>query len=222
MDLLSVDDAARLLGVHPGRVRQLVAAGQLEAHKVGGRWLLPASAVVDRHDAQRPAGRPLSPRAAWGLLAVAAGQRASWLSPSEERRARARAAGWPLEHWAWACQRRSEVHRLHAHSSVLRRLADDERVVRSGGSARSVPVDVIASDVVEGYVDASQLDVLADDYALHSAARANVVLRVPPPNLFVFGEERDAAWPVVAVDLYDAGDDRSRRAGAALVARFRP
>jgi hypothetical protein len=85
-----------------------------------------------------------------------------------------------------------------------------------------VPVDVIASDVVEGYVDASQLDALADDYALHSAARINVVLRVPPPNPVALGDDRDAAWPVVAVDLYDAGDDRSRRAAAALVARFRP
>ena len=222
VDLLSVDAAARVLGVHPGRVRQLVAAGQLDAHKVGGRWLLPEAAVMERHDAQRPAGRPLSPRAAWGLLAGAAGQRASWLSPSEERRARARAAGWPLERWAWACQRRAVVHRLYAHSSVLGRLADDDRVVRSGASARSVPVDVIASGVVEGYVDASQFGSLVGDYALHEGDRANVVLRVPPPELFVFGDERDAPWPVVAVDLLDAGDDRSRRAAVALVARFRP
>ena len=44
---------------------------------------------------------------------------------------------------------------------------------------------------------------------------------VPPPNLFGFGGARDAPWPVVAVDLYDVGDDRSRRAAAALLARFR-
>ena len=105
---------------------------------------------------------------------------------------------------------------------MLGRLADDDRVVRSGASARSVPVDVIASGVVEGYVDASQFGSLVGDYALHEGDRANVVLRVPPPELFVFGDERDAPWPVVAVDLLDAGDDRSRRAAVALVARFRP
>lgn len=222
MYLLSVGDAARVLGVHPGRVRQLAAAGQLEAHKVGGRWLLPESAVADRHAAERPAGRPLSPRAAWGLLAAAAGQRAPWLSPSEQRRARARATGWSLEHWAWACQRRAVAHRLYAHASVIDRVADDVRVVRSGASARTVPIDVTAPGVVEGYVDASELVDLVDEYALHEAGRANVVLRVPSPDLSVFGGQRDAPWPVVAIDLYDAGDDRSRRAAATLLARFRP
>lgn len=219
--LLSVGEAARLLSVHPGRVRQLVIAGHLEAQKVGGRWLLPASAVVDRRDAVRPAGRPLSPRAAWGLLAAAAGQRAPWLAPSEERRARARAAGWSLEHWAWACRRRALVHRLSAHSSVLGLLADDDRVVLSGSSARGVAVDVIATGVVEGYVEASKLHMLVGHYALHEAARTNVVLRVPPAEVTVFGDARDAPWPVVAVDLYDAGDDRSRRAAETLFAKFR-
>jgi excisionase family DNA binding protein len=209
------------LGVNPGRVRQLVVAGRLDAEKVGGRWLIPESAVQARQADERPAGRPLSPRAAWGLLEVAAGRPAPWLSPSEQRRARQRASGWSLAHWAAACERRAEIHRFYAHTSVLRRLGGDERVVRSGASARFVPVDLIVPGFVEGYARHGSLGELVEEYGLHRAGRANVVVRVTPDELFVFGEEHEAAWPMVAVDLYDAGDDRSRRAGVALVDKYR-
>ena len=104
---------------------------------------------------------------------------------------------------------------------MLGRLADDERVVRSGASARLVPVDLIAAGVVEGYVRSVSLDDIVGEYGLHRGAQVNVVLRVPPEDLFVFGDQREAAWPVVAVDLYDAGDDRSRRAGQALLDKYR-
>jgi excisionase family DNA binding protein len=219
--MLSVSDAARALGVNPGRVRQLAVAGQLEAEKVGGRWLVPEAAVAARQAVERPAGRPLSPRAAWGLLEAAADRSASWLAPSEQRRARVRASGWSLAHWAWACQRRAEVHRLYVHPSLVDRLALDARVVRSGASARAVAVDVLAVGVVEGYVHVEAFDALVGEYALAGAGRINVVLRVPPAELFVFGDEDEAAWPVVAVDLYDAGDDRSRRAAQSLLNRHR-
>lgn len=219
--VLSVADAAQALGVNPGRVRQLVAAGRLDAEKIGGRWLIPDSAVATRLADDRPVGRPLSPRAAWGLLEAAVGRSVPWLSPSEQRRARQRAQSWSLAHWASACERRAEQHALYAHRSVLGRLADDERVVRSGASARLVPVDLIAAGVVEGYVRSVSLDDIVGEYGLHRGAQVNVVLRVPPEDLFVFGDQREAAWPVVAVDLYDAGDDRSRRAGQALLDKYR-
>jgi hypothetical protein len=164
----------------------------------------------------------LSPRAAWGLLEVAADRSASWLAPSEQRRARVRASGWSLAHWAWACQRRAEVHRLYVHPSLVDRLAGDARVVRSGASARAVTVEVLlALGVVEGYVRVEAFDALVGEYALAGAGRVNVVLRVPPAELFVFGDEDEAGWPVVAVDLYDAGDDRSRRAAQSLLDRHR-
>ena len=44
----------------------------------------------------------------------------------------------------------------------------------------------------------------------------------PPGGLFVFGDEPDTPWPVIAVDLIDAGDDRSVRAAHELFERSRP
>jgi len=217
--MLSVPEAAAQLGVHPGRVRQLLVEGRLSGDKVGGRWLVPEAAVAARAASEQPPGRPLSPRAAWGLLWAADGRAVPWLSDREARRARQRARSWAVEHWAYACQHRAVVHRLYGHPSVLARLADDGRLVRSGPSVRSVHVDVMALDLVEGYARTQDLDALVDAYGLHRAARANVALRVPPSGLFVFGDDRDAPWPVIVVDLIDARDDRSVRAAHDLFHR---
>jgi len=219
--MLSVPQAAARLGVHPGRVRQLVAEGRLASEKVGGRWLVDEAAVAARAAIELPPGRPLSPRAAWGLLWAADGRAAPWLADREMRRARQRARSWPLEHWAWACQHRAAVHRFYGHPSVLGRLAEDDRLVRSGASARNVYIDLVLLDHVDGYLAADDLDRVVDEYGLHHAGRSNVVMRVLPKGLHVFGYERDAPRPVIAVDLLDVGDDRSMRAAHNLFERTR-
>ncbi len=219
--MLSVGEAASRLGVHPGRVRQLVAAGELSAVKVGGRWLLADDAVEARVVSVEPIHRALSPRAAWGLLAAVAMQPIPWLAPSERRRAEARAAVWSLPERVVGCRRRAVRFERYVHPSLGARLADDARFVRSGVSARAVMPDVLAVDEVEGYVAAEDWAGLVDDYGLVEGGRANVRVRVPPAGLFVLGAEGEAWWPVVAVDLFEAGDDRSRRAALQLVDRFR-
>ena len=50
-DFYSPAQAARVLGVTPTRVRQLLQAGELEGERDGaGHWSIPARAVVDRLD----------------------------------------------------------------------------------------------------------------------------------------------------------------------------
>jgi len=43
--LLSTKEAARALGVNDSRVRQLILAGRLQAHKVGGAWVIRPAAL---------------------------------------------------------------------------------------------------------------------------------------------------------------------------------
>ena len=53
-DFYSPAQAARVLGVTPTRVRQLLQAGELEGERDGAdHWSIPASAVVDRLDRLR-------------------------------------------------------------------------------------------------------------------------------------------------------------------------
>lgn len=55
-NLISVAEAARIIGVTPGRVRQLIDEGRIVAEPVGERSL-----VVDRKSAQKYADSPRQP-----------------------------------------------------------------------------------------------------------------------------------------------------------------
>ena len=92
-------------------------------------------------------------------------------------------------------------------------------MVRSGVSAGADHgVDIVASDFLEAYVSEARIAELIDQYGLDpDAERPNVVLRVVGDAVWPFSPEMDVApRPVVAVDLLEADDERSRRAGAAL------
>jgi hypothetical protein len=95
-------------------------------------------------------------------------------------------------------------------------------VVRSGASAAAdYRADIIASDFLEAYVLASRVPTLVKRYGLDpDAQRWNILLRVVDDAVWPFGLDVGmAARAIVAVDLLEADDDRSRRAGAALANR---
>ncbi|MEW6582932.1 MAG: helix-turn-helix domain-containing protein [Actinomycetota bacterium] len=217
---VSVRRAAEMLGLSPRTVRALIADGRLPARRIDDRqW------IVDSDDARRllgrarPPGRPLSPRSAWAILALAEGIAPKGLSASEMGRARRRLASLAAMP-PRALAGRAAVHRFRAHSGVLGRIADDDRLVRAGVTgALNYGADVIALELIEGYVRPGDLDPLAAAYALQVASegRENVILRVPIGNWPFEGGARVAPRAVVAVDLIDSGDDRSVRAGHRLL-----
>lgn len=53
--IISVDDAAVIIGVTSARVRQMAQAGRLRSKRVGRDW------VIDRDDAEREAGETRKP-----------------------------------------------------------------------------------------------------------------------------------------------------------------
>jgi excisionase family DNA binding protein len=215
-----VREAAERLELNPGRVRRLVSQGLLEGRKVGGRWLVDEAAISERLDANARAGRPLSPRSAWGLLWAADGRPLPWLAPRERSRARQRARSWPLDEWSWACRHRAVVNKFRAHPSMLPPLLDDPRLVRGGASVRQLSVDLVAVGDAELYVRGSDVPSVIDEYSLIPSQRPNVAMRVPPADLWLFDNE-EAPWPVVVVDLLDARGDRSVRAANDLAKRMR-
>lgn len=219
MSVLSVVDAAELLEVSPRRVRKMLAAGDLPGKRVGRSW------VIERADVQEVrrsrVGRPWSAVSAWAVLAIAAGQQTD-LSPVERSRARKRLADHGLSELVGRLQARSDRREMYAHPSALARLQAEPSVVRGGVSAASeYEVDLIAGDDAEIYVRASDVSELVERYALDiSPARPNVIVRVVEEDDWPFGADaRVAPWSVVAVDLLDARDERSRRAGFELIKR---
>ena len=81
--------------------------------------------------------------------------------------------------------------------------------------------DLIALDRVEAYIHNDDLEKFVSRHALRevSEGRENVLLRVPPDWPFDPGA-RVAPPAVVAVDLVDAADQRSVRAGRDLLERI--
>lgn len=220
MSMLGVDEAAAELAVSPRRVRQMLADGVLAGERVGRAWVIDSNDLrqVEHH---RPGvGRPWSAASAWAVLALADDEDPD-LSPVQRSRARKRLAEG-LDVVVGRLSARAELRRFYSHPGVLDRLAEAPAVVRGGISAAAEhEADLVARDGFEGYVRAGDLDKLVAKFGLDgNAGRPNVVLRVVDDAVWPFRPGQVAAGrAVVAVDLLESDDPRSRRAGAELLAR---
>jgi excisionase family DNA binding protein len=216
---LTVNDAADALGLHPRRVRALIASGSLAAEKLGGRWLLDAADVARANGAERPPGRPLSPSRAWAILSLIEGGTPGWLSAHEIARTRSYLRRAEPAGLLPRLSRRAPVRTFRAHPADLPRLVRERAVVLSGPSAASHHgASIAAPGTVEGYVSEVRLGELVERYHLAASPNPNVRLHVLGPGLWPFEDARVAPAAVVALDLLEADDERSRRAGRELLA----
>ena len=203
-------------------MRAMIHGGLLPGRKLANRWLVPQHVLQNSEVAARPAGRPFSPKNAWGLLFLASGKPAQWLSAVERSRLKARLRS-PKFPYASRFRRRAQVKHLRADERALRKIVADDKFVRSGVSAaENHAVDVLAQGVVEGYLPKPRLAQLSYENALRRVPEesANLIVRAVD-GLWPFASERVAPEAVVAVDLIDSGDQRSRRAGIHLLKRIR-
>jgi hypothetical protein len=210
-----------VLGVSERRVRQMLADGVLCGEHIGRVWVVERNSVRRARDARRGVGRPWRAASAWAVLALANGD-AICVSPVERSRARRRLESG-LHSLAGCLGARAQPKSFYGHPSVLGRLVDAPDVVRSGVSAAAnYAADLVAVDSVDGYVRASSLAGLVKRFALDDDAdRPNVVLRVVDDDAWPFAPGQCyASLPVVAVDLLESNDERSRRAGVRLLERL--
>lgn len=223
MPEIDVSSAAKRLGVHPSRVRALLASGDLKGRKLGGRWLVDQYASDARARSERVDGRAFSPSRAWGFLVLLSGEQAPWLDLSARSRLRARLADGPVEHLLPRLRRRARVHYLRAGPAALKNIRGAQGFIPSGVSAADAyGAEILAPEHVEGYISDRQLKELRYRLALDSVdpPAANVVLRVGEFPVALKGR-RIAPPGAVAVDLMDAPDQRSKRAGMRLAERLR-
>ncbi|GAB1642816.1 hypothetical protein [Krasilnikovia sp. MM14-A1259] len=201
MRQISVAEAADRLGVGVARVHQRIADGSLPAERIGSQWVIGEAALVPVAES-RP-GRPLSRRSAWAVVALSEDNRGILESLAAAERARARArlhrllasfsspAAGSSEAQVQECaellrallRNRAERRLYRASPRDLPDLREDGRVRLSGLShSRS---GIASGDLVEGYLDADDVDALADDHLLSPVAagqQANVVLHVVSGN----------------------------------------
>lgn len=222
---ISVREAAVRLAVSPQRIRFLAAAGRIPARKPGRDWVIDIDRLGLGEAGRGTPGRPLSARSSWAILQLIDGREPADLSRSEMIRARERSRAI-VQVASGELAARARTQRFVVHRGLRDRFADDPRLVLGGASAAShYHADLVALDELEGYVRAEDLEPLVKEFALApplAGARANVVLRVPVPGWPFREGERIASRPVVAIDLIDAGDERSVRAGRKLLAELEP
>jgi excisionase family DNA binding protein len=220
-DVLSVTEAAARLGVSAQQVRQLIRSGALEAERLGHAFLVPAGAVERRARQQSPPGRRFVPANAWGLLSIADGQGAPWLSPDDRGRMKRLLAERSLERLRPRLVDRAKVVRLRAHPSLLRRLRDDPDLMLSGVSAaRELRLGLVGvGDEVDAYVGSSRFRDVMRRYRLRPSHDSNVVLRIVPPVGWASLPGRIAPAPAVALDLLDHPEPRVQQVGQALLAK---
>ncbi len=218
MDVVNVAEAAEYLEVSPRRVRRMLADELLAGHQIGREWAIERRALENLKRHRGPVGRPWRASSAWAVLAIADGDSLD-LSPADRSRARRRLAERGLAGLVARLGARAEMRRFYGHPSVLDALASEPDVVRSGVSAgANHGVDIVAGDFLEAYVPEARIAALINHFGLDpDAERPNVVLRVVGDAVWPFSPEMVVAPRcVVAVDLLEADDERSRRAGAAL------
>jgi len=219
---LSVSEAAERLGVTRARVRSLLAAGRLAGRHAGSLWLVDGDAVAQRLESVASAkGRPFSTRIAWSAAALLDGQDISWLTTSERSRLRSRLRQGDAQTCRWRMRSRASTTRYRIADADIGDLISTRGVVLGGISAAShYALGLGHGHEAEVYTDAAGQ--LVDEFFLVESARGNLVLHSE-----IAGWHLKTARTVdgvsvvprlvVAADLLDSDDTRSRSAGDRLL-----
>lgn len=212
--MLSVQEAADLIGCSPGRVRQLLASGRVSGRRVSNVWLVePASVQEIMWNRPGPHPRPLSKRVANAVMLMLDAeyddcQRADLgvlgLSASEWSRVRGyvrrlRNSDKPaqlLRAWMRGCA--DPVG--YRFAGPLQLLREDSRLVPAGVSdPRS---GIAAPGILEARCDDVDISALVDDYYL---------IEVPDPNVRLHAGGDGHASPISRLLLELAQHNSSRK-----------
>ncbi|MDQ6524462.1 helix-turn-helix domain-containing protein [Nocardioides sp. LHD-245] len=194
MALVSVSEAADRLGVNVPRIHQRIADGSLRARRIGAQWVVDERSLLEVAERRR-AGRPLSVRSAWAVIAASEGDdfALSSLAPAERSRAAMRLRSL-LDRGnvrvvdEEAARDISIVLRSMFRNRAERRLfraaptdLEDLRVDQRWQAVIDAAASGIASSDVEGYLAVADVESLIKDYLLVPADdEANVVVHVVP------------------------------------------
>ncbi len=213
-DQVPVSEAAETLEVHPSRVRAMIGDGQLLAQKLGGRWFVDRRSLESRRSRSSLDGRPFSEANAWALLCLSEGQQPEWISKWEISRLRRRLREDGLGKLAPRLRSRASRALFRAHPSILPKLRDDPRLLPSGVSmAAEHQIDIVELNEFEAYVSREDLEGVVQQNYLEPSWEPNVIFHVAGAQWLQRFVDHAMSPLVSALDLLEADDEKSRRAG---------
>lgn len=200
--MYSVSAFAEKKGISVGRVRQLVAAGEIPSERSGSSVLIPDAALSWRPRSRRPLGE----RMAGALLDTLIGKQPS-VSDREMLRLRGQrqqlqSSESPAVLLSDLLASRGRREKFSAHPDDLDDLRKDDRVLLSG--AHIPEFGLTSGSSVEGYVASDQFQAVKRDYLLRGDPGGNIVLRTSKQN-------PQHIVPLAAADLADWGAGRELR-----------
>ncbi len=214
---MSTVEAAQRLAVSPRRVRVLWHEGVLSGQLAANRLLLDRARVLDVAEQDRSSTRPLSLRNAWSLLMLLAGERAPWASPSEVSRLRTLAFTREEAALAALVRARAKVWRFDGVASAGKYVLDDNVTVPAGATLAHQWTDLVVDGLTEVYASSVDALKLVDRIHLWPAPQGSIIIHsVPEEVSAVLSGRIEMPSTVVAVDLLESGDPRSRRSGEML------
>jgi excisionase family DNA binding protein len=219
---VTTGEAAERLGVSAHEVRRLVASGDLAATRAGRTILVDDAAVRARLRSRTGRGRALAPATAWAALLEASGERAAWLERSTKSRLRRWLRERDPELIAVACRRRAERRELNVLPTYDDAVMSARGVVTGGISAAdqlASQISDVGAGTSEMYCSRHTLDALTRDFGLTGTGRPNLIVRIPTfDDASVLGRP---VMPVavVAVDMSESADARTRRAGLDILTK---
>ena len=214
---ITTAQAAERLGVSAHEVRRLIATGELSALPLGRLLLVEEESLLRRAQQVVRRGRPLASRTAWAALFEISGERAEWLDRSSRSRLRFWLRRTDPETIAAACRNRADRRLLRVLPIYQQELLASSGVLH-GGITADVGADILArsDDVQEIYCSSERLQTLESEYGLISTSSPNLIVRVPTFEWSIVARQQMPVG-VVAVDLLESTDVRTRRAGRELL-----
>ena len=196
---------------------------------MGSMWLVSDSSLerrLETHPSDKR--RHLSTRSAWAAAALVDGAPTRWLTSGDRSRLRARLSGpstTDTQTYQWWLRSRSSMTRYRLAATDIIELMATHGVVAGGISAASAySLGLGHGAEAEIYTDAATARRLVDEFFLIESERGNLALHVvdgPDPWHQRVAQEVNgvlvAPRLIVAADLLDSDDTRSRSAGAQLL-----
>ncbi|PQM44780.1 helix-turn-helix domain-containing protein [Mycobacterium talmoniae] len=224
VDVVTAQQAAQRLGVHPSRVRALIAAGTLTATRAGSQWLVDADSL-DRHAdlvAAGATGRSFAPRIAWAAAALCDGLD-DGLTSAERYRLRNRLAHAAIRDahtcalvQRWLSRRAQSIHRYRVGERDLAQLLSTDNLLATGISTTTTySIGLSTGGAADAYVSDQTRRELVEEFFLIESARGNLTLRVA--DAAPFGATT-APRLIAGADLAEDTDARTRAAGCELIA----
>ena len=222
--LLTSAETSRQLGVSMRQVQRLAASGALShSDTVGGTHLIDARSVQLRKVRGAARGRPWEAETIAAAIELLTCGDTTRLTPVARGRLYRRLSGMSAEQFVRATRKRAEVRRFRASKSFVGHLQEAINLTGVAAVGRDPALGRVfglaGGDrlVVDGYVNEKTARRLIRECRMVADPSGSVTLRVTNIDLLL-----DAHEVVVALDLADSLEVRSRSAGLAhLTQRLR-